>query len=133
MKSILVVLVLVSSFLFAGVKTVNVSPELVESGIKIIDIRTKGEWEQTGIVKNSIPITFFDIHGKYDVEKFLNVLSSYVSKSEEFALICRTGNRTTAVSDFLGKNGYKVINLKGGVKRLTQQGYKLTKYINKNR
>jgi len=128
MKKVLLGLILVFSFLFAGVKTVNVSPKLVTSGIKIIDIRTKGEWEQTGIVKGSIPITFFDEHGNYDAQNFLSILDGYVKKGEEFALICRTGNRTTAVSDFLGKNGFNVINLKGGVKRLTQQGYKLTKY-----
>jgi len=128
MKKVLLALVLVSSFLFAGVKTINVSQELVDSGIRVIDIRTEGEWKQTGIVKNSITITFFDERGNYDPQKFLVMLSGHVKKGEEFALICRTGNRTTAVSDFLGKNGYNVINLKGGVKRLTQQGYKLTKY-----
>lgn len=128
MKKVFVVLLLVSSFLFAGVKTVNVNPEIVQSGIKIIDIRTQGEWLETGIVKDSIPITFFDEKGNYDAQNFLDVLSSYVKKNEEFALICRTGNRTTAVSDFLGKRGYNVINLKGGIKRLTQQGYMLEKY-----
>jgi len=128
MKKIILALVLAVSFVFAGVKTINVSPELVNSGIKIIDIRTEGEWKQTGIVKDSIPITFFDERGNYDAQKFLNTLSGHIQKDEEFALICRTGNRTTAVSDFLGKNGFNVINLKGGVKRLTQQGYKLTKY-----
>lgn len=128
MKKVLLGLILVFSFLFAGVKTVNVSPKFVTSGIKIIDIRTKGEWKETGIVKGSIPITFFDERGNYDAKKFLDLLNKHIQKSEEFALICRTGNRTTAVSDFLGKNGYKVINLKGGVKRLTQQGYKLIKY-----
>lgn len=128
MKKFLLALILVSSFIFAGVKTVNISVELVNSGIKIIDIRTEGEWIQTGIVKDSIPITFFDTRGQYDAPKFLDMLNNHVNKNEEFALICRTGNRTTAVSDFLGKNGYKVINLKGGVKRLTQQGYKLVTY-----
>ena len=128
MKKILLAIVLISSFLFAGVKTVKVSPELVNSGIKIIDIRTAGEWEQTGIVKDSIPITFFDIRGNYDAQKFIGMLNNHVKKGEEFALICRTGNRTTAVSDFLGKQGYDVINLKGGVKSLGEQGYKLVKY-----
>lgn len=128
MKKVLVVLLLVSSFLFAGVKTVNVNPEIVQSGIKIIDIRTQGEWLETGIVKDSIPLTFFDERGNYDAENFINTLNSYIKQNEEFAIICRTGNRTTAVSDFLGKNGYSVINLKGGIKRLTQQGYKLKKY-----
>jgi rhodanese-related sulfurtransferase len=128
MKKVILALILISSFLLAGVKTLNASPEIVNSGIKIIDIRTKPEWLQTGIVKGAIPITFFDKRGNYDVPKFLKLLNKYVDKNEEFALICRTGNRTTAVSDFLGKMGYKVINLKGGVVSLMKQGYKLTPY-----
>jgi len=121
-------LFLISTFMLAGVRTANVTPEIVESGITIIDIRTKEEWIQTGILKDSIPITFFDAHGKYDALKFLDDINVYVKKGKEFAIICRTGNRTTAVSDFLGKRGYTVINLKGGIKRLMQQGYKLSKY-----
>ena len=132
MKKVLLVLVLLSSFLFAGVKTVNATPEIVQSGVKIIDIRTEQEWQQTGVIKDSILITFFDLHGNYDAQKFLDTISIYIKKGEEFALICRTGNRTTAVSDFLGKHGYDVINLKGGVVRLMQQGYTLKKY-NKNK
>lgn len=128
MKNIILGLILASTFLFAGVKTKDVTPQIIESGIKIIDIRTAPEWTETGIVKGSIPITFFDERGNYDAQKFLNILSGYVNKNEEFALICRTGNRTTAVSDFLGKMGYNVVNLKGGVKSLVRQGYKLAQY-----
>ena len=128
MSRLMLGLFMISTFMLAGVKTANVTPELVKSGIKIIDIRTEPEWVQTGIVEDSITITFFDARGNYDAQKFLDTISGYVNKGEEFALICRTGNRTTAVSDFLGKNGYDVINLKGGVKRLMQQGYTLKKY-----
>ena len=128
MSKLMLGLFMISTFMLAGVKTVNVTPEIVQSGIKIIDIRTGPEWEQTGIVEDSIPITFFDARGNYDAQKFLDTLSGYVKKGEEFALICRTGNRTTAVSDFLGKQGYDVINLKGGVKSLGQQGFKLIPY-----
>jgi len=128
MSKIMLGLFMISTFMLAGVKTANATPEIVNSGIKIIDIRTEPEWIETGIVKDSIPITFFDIHGKYDVQKFLDALSAYVKKGEEFALICRTGSRTTAVSDFLGKQGYDVINLKGGVMSLMRQGYKLAPY-----
>ncbi len=128
MGKLMLGLFMISTFMLAGVKTANVTPELVQSGIKIIDIRTEPEWVQTGIVKDSIPITFFDARGNYDAQKFLDTLSGYVKKGEEFALICRTGNRTTVVSDFLGKQGYDVINLKGGVKSLGKQGFKLVPY-----
>jgi len=114
---------LFSSLLWADLRHVDVNEEIVKSGIKIIDIRTSPEWKETGIVENSIPITFFDEQGRYNAETFLNELTKHVKKDREFALICRTGNRTVAVSEFLSKQGYKVINLKGGIKRLISQGY----------
>jgi rhodanese-related sulfurtransferase len=128
MKKIFLGLFLLLSIVHAGVKNMPATPQIVESGITIIDIRTKPEWEQTGIVKNSIPITFFDERGNYDAQKFLDMLSGVVKKGEEFAIICRSGNRTTAVSQFLAQQGYDVINLQGGVKHLATQGYKLSKY-----
>ena len=79
--------------------------------------------KETGIVENSIPITFFDEQGRYDAPAFVAELNKHVKKDREFALICRTGNRTVAVSEFLSKQGYKVVNLKGGIKRLMSQGY----------
>ena len=116
-------LLLLSSLLMAELRHVDVNEEIVKSGIKIIDIRTAPEWKETGIVENSIPITFFDEQGRYDAAAFIAELNKHVKKDREFALICRTGNRTVAVSDFLSKQGYKVVNLKGGIKRLMSQGY----------
>lgn len=105
-----------------------VTPNIVQRGIKIIDIRTKQEWKETGIVKDSILITFFDNIGRYDTDKFLKELDTHVNKDEQFAIICRTGNRTTSVGNFLSDFGYNVINLQGGVVSLSNQGYKFTPY-----
>lgn len=117
--------------LIAEVKHIPANPSIVSSGMTIIDIRTQAEWEETGIVKGSIPITFFDDRGNYDAQKFLDILNNYVKKNEEFAIICRTGNRTTSIGQYLDKIGYKVINLQGGVVFLKQQGYELDKYQSK--
>lgn len=128
MNKLLLILVLFSTFLFAELRRVDVNEEIVKSGIKIIDIRTEPEWKETGIVENSITLTFFDEQGRYNAEAFLEQLNRHVKKDREFALICRTGNRTSAVSDLLSKNGYKVVDLKGGIKKLMSQGYVLEKY-----
>lgn len=117
------VLLLLTGFLIAEVRHIDVSEDIVKSGIKIIDIRTAPEWKETGIIENSIPIMFFDEQGRYDAPAFVAELNKHVKKDREFALICRTGNRTVAVSEFLSKQGYKVVNLKGGIKRLMSQGY----------
>ena len=123
MQKIGLFVLLCASFLMADLRHVEVNEDVVKSGIKIIDIRTPAEWKETGIVENSIPIMFFDEQSHYDAAAFVNELNKHVKKDREFALICRTGNRTVAVSEFLSKQGYKVVNLKGGIKRLISQGY----------
>ena len=90
--------------------------KLFDSKIKIIDIRTPGEWQKTGLVKGSIPIMFFDERGNYDLEAFLSELNKNIIAGEYFALICDTGSRTKVVGIPLGQEmGYNVIDLKGGI------------------
>ena len=126
MKKIIIALLLSMSFSMAEVKQVLVTPEFINNTkMKIIDIRTKGEWVDTGVVKDSYLLTFFDERGNYDVEGFLAKLDKIVDKDEEFALICRTGNRTGMVSNLLGvKLDYKVTNLQGGLTKLLKEGFK---------
>lgn len=93
-----------------------IDQKLVDSKIKIIDIRTPAEWKTTGLVKGSTPIMFFDEQGNYNVDDFLGKLNKVVKKGEKFALICNSGNRTQTVGTFLGKQmGYNVIDLQGGI------------------
>ena len=124
----MLLLMLGVSFVWAELRQVDASEAIVKSGIQIVDIRTKPEWQETGVIKDSILITFFDEQGRYDVQAFMNELNKHVTKDKEFALICRTGNRTSMVSEFLSKQGYKVINLQGGIKRLISQGYAPSAY-----
>ncbi len=128
MKKIMLLMMLAVSFVWAELRQVDASEAIVKSGIQIVDIRTKPEWQETGVIKDSILITFFDEQGRYDVQAFMNELNKHVTKDKEFALICRTGNRTSMVSEFLSKQGYKVINLQGGIKRLISQGYAPSAY-----
>jgi len=131
MKKIILGLLLLSLSLFAEVTDVVVTPEFVNSTkMKIIDIRTPEEWRETGIVKDAYTLTFFNKNGDYDIYSFLNSLNKIVKKDEKFALICRTGSRTKMVSNFLGnKLNYHVVNLKGGLMKLLQEGYKTQPYI----
>jgi len=105
------------------------TPDFTEKNIKIIDIRTPSEWKETGIVKGSYTIMFFDEKGNFNVENFLKQLNMAVKKDEQFALLCRVGSRTGMVSEFLSeKLGYNVINLKGGIMKMIHEGYKTVPY-----
>lgn len=101
---------------------------LEESDMVVVDIRTRPEWQQTGIVPDSKCITFFDVSGNYDVEAFLKQMDDLGGKEQEIGLICRTGSRTSQVANFMHQQGYNVKNLAGGVMKLMSEGYQLSKY-----
>jgi rhodanese-related sulfurtransferase len=108
--------IFLSISLFATVTHEYPSNKLIDSAIPIVDIRTPEEWKETGIIKDSITIMFFNQKGAYNVKKFLNQLNEKVDTKKPFILVCRTGSRTRMVSDFLSKEfGYDVIDFKGGI------------------
>ena len=131
MKKILVIVAFLTSMLSAQLQQVVVSKSFLDNNkdLKIIDIRTLPEWKETGIVKGSYTIEFFNQQGGYDVNKFTAELNKVVKKGEKFAIICRTGSRTSAIASFLSdKLGYNLINLKGGITKLIREGYKTQAY-----
>ncbi|MDH5352878.1 MAG: FKBP-type peptidyl-prolyl cis-trans isomerase [Gammaproteobacteria bacterium] len=95
----------------------------MEKGIKLIDIRRADEWQQTGIVKGSIKSTAFNGQGQFQ-QSFLDMLKKTVQPDEEFAIICRTGNRTSNLSNWLAtKGGYKnVLNVRDGIVSWMEEG-----------
>ncbi|MDX9813499.1 MAG: rhodanese-like domain-containing protein [Sulfurimonas sp.] len=116
MKKLFFVILLLVSTLFASVKNEEASLMLINSDIPIVDIRTPMEWKETGLLKRSIPIMLFDEKGKYDLVDFLDKLNKAVDTTKPFAIICRTGSRTSILAPFLSqKLHYDVINIKSGV------------------
>jgi len=130
MKKTLFGLLFFGTLLMAKVTNIPVTVDFVESDkMKIIDIRTEGEWKQMGIIKDSHLITFFDEKASYDIKAFLKSLDKIVDKDEQFAIICNTASRTKLVSNFLGKKlDYDVVNLTGGMVKLIKDGYKVIPY-----
>ena len=129
MRKIFIALFILSTALMAELQQIWATPEFAEKNIKIIDIRTPAEWRETGIVKSSYTIMFFDEKGNFNVATFLKQLDIVVKKDEPFALICRVGSRTGMVSEFLSERlGYEVTNLKGGIMKMIHEGYKTVPY-----
>jgi len=129
MKKIILSFLLLSVMTMAELTQVWATPRFADKDIKIIDIRTPAEWKETGVVKGSYTIMFFDEQGDFNLESFLRQLNMAVKKDEQFALICRVGSRTGMVTEFLSeKLGYKVINLKGGIMKMIYEGYKPVPY-----
>jgi rhodanese-related sulfurtransferase len=91
---------------------------LSSSGVPVIDVRTSAEWIETGIVPGSHLLTYFDERGNADPAAWLNKVKVFAKPGEPVIVICRSGNRTKAVSQFLSQQaGYaKVYNVKNGIR-----------------
>ena len=111
-KIILIINVLFASLAFSDVIEIgNIElKSLLQKKIPLIDIRRKDEWKSTGIVENSILMTFFDKNGKANTNEWLKELNKIANKNDPVILICRTGRRTGIISKFLSeKVGYRLI------------------------
>lgn len=95
----------------------------------IIDIRTPKEWKETGVIPNSHLITFYEENSSYDEKKFLSTLSDIVTKEDTFLILCRSGNRSNKVANFLSSKGYNhVINLSGGINEAIKNNIQTVPY-----
>ncbi len=129
MNKILLTCIFLASSLFASVTNESPSIGILNSNTPIIDIRTPREWRETGLLKGAIPIMFFNERGGYDLEGFLKELHSKVDTTKPFALICRSGSRTTTIAKYLSDQyGYKIINLQGGMNIVRAKQLPITPY-----
>jgi len=128
-KKILGLLILIQISLLADFKHIDIeeAQKLMQKNVPIIDIRTPPEWKETGVIKGSHKLMFFDDRGRYDVQKWLNDFGKIVKdKNQPFILVCRTASRTNMVGQFLANQaGYKnVYDLKGGIVHWKRSGNK---------
>ena len=104
---------------FAEVKEVNNQEimSLMQSGVPIIDIRRAEEWSDTGVIKQSNLLTFFDKQGKHNIDKWLPELKKIVKENDPVIIICRSGKRSGIVSKFLDEQAdfTSVYNASGGM------------------
>jgi len=103
---------------FADIVNVNNSQiiELSNNNVPIIDVRRSSEWEQTGVIPNSILLTFFDDEGNYDYNQWYTKLLSEINTEEQIILICRSGKRSKAIAEMMNsKLDIRIYNAKNGI------------------
>lgn len=91
--------------------------DLMKQGVKVVDIRTPGEWRQTGVVAGSRLIQFVDERGRVDPELFTQQLNAAVPADQPVILICRSGNRTRTAAQLLAAKQpqRKIYNVRDGL------------------
>lgn len=91
------------------VKNVNVDEfaELINKGeAQVLDVRTPEEWS-SGTIKDAKKMNFF--------EKGFNDQLDKLDKTKIVLVYCKSGGRSGKAAKELGKKGFKVYNLKGGI------------------
>ena len=90
--------------------------ELSNSNIPIVDVRRSSEWQQTGVIPNSILLTFFDEKGDYNYHQWYEKLRLEIDESKPIILICRSGKRSKIIAQMMNENFDHVIyNAKRGI------------------
>ena len=109
-----------SAQLFAEIYEVNNEKikMLLENNVPLIDIRTEGEWHDTGVVKRSHLLTFFDKDGNYDFKKWMIEVGEIADENGPVIIMCRSGRRSRIVSNMIIKENseYLIYHATNGIK-----------------
>ena len=97
---------------------------LLAAGVPVVDIRTAGEWQETGVVPNSRLLTLFDERGRADPPAWLQQVQGVAKADEPVIVICRSGNRTRTASQLLSQQaGYRTVyNVRDGIRAWASEG-----------
>ena len=118
--SITIFLMIYSMSLFAEILEVNNDKikKLIKFGVPLVDIRTEGEWYETGVIDQSNLLTFFDKYGNSKVEEWITKFEKIAGRKDPVIIICRTGRRSLVVAEYLvqKENYLTVYHATNGIK-----------------
>ena len=101
----LIICLITTKFSFAEVVDINNEQiiELSQSNVPIVDVRRSSEWDQTGVIPNSILLTFFDEEGNYNFDEWYEKLQLEINVTDPIILICRSGKRSKIIANMMDK------------------------------
>ena len=102
---------------------------LLESSVLLIDIRTEGEWHETGVINSSHLLTFFDKDGNYDFKKWMLEIGKIADENGPIIIMCRSGRRSHIVSNMMikGNSEYLIYHATNGIKSWIESSNKTVK------
>ena len=107
----IIVGLLIVKFTFAEVIDVNDQEiiKLSNLNIPIVDVRRSSEWVQTGVIANSILLTFFNEEGNYNFDEWYDKLQQEINLTDPIILICRSGKRSKVVANMINEKFNTII------------------------
>jgi rhodanese-related sulfurtransferase len=90
-----------------------------DSNVVILDVRTPNEYAESHI-RGAINIDQYE-------EDFMEKAKARLLADKTIAIYCRSGRRSANACGRLAAEGYKCVNLKGGILAWTKIGYPVTR------
>lgn len=123
-------LFLLTAFLAFGARAEVINIDAAEAarlsaaGAPVVDVRTAGEWGDTGVVAGSRLLTFFDEQGRSNPAAWLEKFKGVAKTDQPVIILCRSGNRSQKVAQFLSQQaGYRTVyNVQGGIGAWAREG-----------
>ena len=105
---------------FAFAEVIDVDDQemikLSNLNIPIVDVRRSSEWDQTGVIPNSILLTFFDQEGNYNFDEWYEKLQLEINVTDPIILICISGKRSKVVANMIDEKFNTIIyNAQSGI------------------
>ena len=91
---------------FESVDAAEFAREIAKEGVQIVDVRTAAEYAE-GHIPNAVNI---DVYSSDFADKIAKL-----DKERTVAIYCRSGRRSKSAAEQAVKQGFKVVELDGGV------------------
>lgn len=91
---------------FESVDAAEFAREIAKKGVQIVDVRTAAEYAE-GHIPNAVNI---DVYSEDFADKIAKL-----DKERTVAIYCRSGRRSKSAAEQAVKQGFKVVELDGGV------------------
>jgi rhodanese-related sulfurtransferase len=92
---------------YAGALTPAEAHKLMQSGAKLVDVRTKPELLYVGKVPGSLAVEWQTYPGSRENPEFLAELAAAVPKDTPVMFLCRSGARSSAAAEAATRAGWK--------------------------
>ena len=92
---------------------------IADTNTVVLDVRTAAEFNEAHI-KDAVNIDQFK-------DDFVAQVLQQLPKEKTIAVYCRSGRRSAHAASLLAKEGYKPVNLKGGIIAWTKENQPVTK------
>jgi rhodanese-related sulfurtransferase len=92
---------------YAGALTPAEAHELMKSGTKLVDVRTKPELQYVGKVPGALEVEWQTYPGSKPNPEFIGELAASTKKDEPVMFMCRSGARSHGAAEAAMRAGWK--------------------------